>query len=43
MHDELAEGDLLRFGEGIPEHGVTFVSFVAIRQKDFRWQCRSVT
>src|SRR6476620_3838885 len=33
MHDELADGDLLRFGEGIPKHGVAFVSFVTIRQK----------
>ena len=36
MHDKLADGDLLRFGEGIPEHGVTFLSFVAIWQKIVR-------
>ena len=33
VHDELADGDLLGFGEGIPKHGIAFVSFVAIRQK----------
>src|SRR6476660_4821822 len=36
MHDKLADGDLFRFGEGIPEHGIAFVSFVTIRQKVVR-------
>ena len=33
MHDELADGDLLGFSEGIPQDGVAFIGFVTIRQK----------
>ena len=33
LHDELTDGDLLRFGKSTPKHDVAFVSFVTIRQK----------
>ena len=32
MHDELADGHRLGFGESIAEDGVAFVGFITIRQ-----------